>query len=94
MNKEIKKLEQAAIDAHRRGERWETFWHQHAEQARAVEPYSRQRFKRLFDRLVALVASGDTAGMMPVGDDGAMSWTLDDEANKPADTGTAARWQG
>ncbi len=89
MSKEERALERAALDAHRRGDTWATFWASHAEQVRAVEPYDRDAYRRLVSRLLALVVSGDLDGQEPAGD--AMPWTVDDDAGKPADVRTQAR---
>jgi hypothetical protein len=85
----IRILENAAIRAHARGDRWADFWERHAEAVRQAEPVNAGRYRRLVNRLLSLVASGDTNGMVAVGDDD-MPWEIDD-AHKPADVGTAAR---
>jgi hypothetical protein len=64
--KQIKQLERAALDAHRRGDTWASFWQEHATTICNAEPHSRQRFQRLVRRLLGLVTSGDTAGQHPV----------------------------
>ena len=59
----------------------------------ALEPHDRQRFKRLTDRLLCLVTTGDLDGQVPVGD-GVEPWERDDvqhEQDAPSDTRTAAR---
>ena len=89
---QIKALERAALDAFQRGETWAAFWEVHGNEVKAAEPWNRRRFKRLVNRLLSLVASGDTAGMMPVADDDALPWALDDEAIQPADVGTQAKF--
>ena len=90
---QIANLERSAPAAHRRGERWKTFWQAHAQAIRQAEPWNRQRFRRLVDRLLALVTSGDTAGMTAVGDDD-LPWERDDVAQAQVlacDTQTNAR---
>jgi hypothetical protein len=72
---QIRALERQALDAHRRGESWTAFWQQHAEHIRNAEPWSRERFRRLYSRLMALVVSGDCDGMMAVGDTDAEPWS-------------------
>ena len=91
----IKALERAALDFHRRGVGWTDFWQQHAEQVRECEPFNRARLRRLVNRLLALVASGDTAGMVAVGDDDAEPW-LTDDTSTPSDsvTQTRVQWPG
>jgi len=60
-------LERAAINAHRQGTTWRAFWREHVEDIRRAEPYDSQKYHRLVKRLLALVTSGDTDGMHPVG---------------------------
>jgi hypothetical protein len=83
----IKALERSALDAHRRGLPWSSFWLHNAVAIREAGD------SRLIARLLALVVSGDLDGQEPAGD--AMPWQIDDESTKPADVGTAARidWQ-
>jgi hypothetical protein len=88
---QVKELERLAIDAHHRGETWAAFWNQHGNEVKAAEPYNRQRLRRLVNRLLSLVVSGDLDGQEPPSI--LEPWELDDsEANKPADTGTQARF--
>jgi hypothetical protein len=61
-----KQLKRAATDAHRRGQRWTQFWDEHANLIRQAVPYDRQRRRRLVNRLLSLVVSGNTAGQRPV----------------------------
>ena len=86
----VKHLERAALVAHARGEQWATYWTAHADAIRAVEPYDRGRYRRLVNRLLSLVVSGDTAGQTAVGDDDAVPWELDDQPS-PHDSKTQAR---
>jgi hypothetical protein len=86
----VKHLERAALDAHRRGESWAAFWRQHEAAVRRAEPWSQEQYRRLVNRLLHLLVSGDESGMEPVGDD-LEPWVRDDEASKPADVGTRAR---
>ena len=83
----IRVLERRAIDAHARGDGWETFWQEHGAQVRAAEPYRRNAYHALVRRLLALVVSGDTDGQEPID---AEPWRTDD-TDKPADVGTRAR---
>ncbi len=85
----IKHLERPALQAHRRGDTWATFWQQYGQDAIALEPHHRQRFKRLTDRLLSLVTSGNLDGMEPAGE----PWLGDDVQVEQAvdDTQTAAR---
>ena len=90
-------LEQAAMDAHRRGDDWATFWQMYAEQVRQVEPVNRQRYRKLVNRLLHLLTTGEASGQQPI-DVGmlwgqAEPWLLDDDQAEPAspsDTSTAA----
>ena len=71
----IKKLEHAALAAHRRGDCWVTFWNRHADAIRAAEPVSVGQYHRLVARLLHLVCSGDPSGQEPAGE----PWLLDDD---------------
>jgi hypothetical protein len=71
-----KELERLARDAHVHGIDWSEYWERHAEQVRKAEPWNRRRFKRLYDRLLSLVTSGDTDGQQAVGDDNTMPWEV------------------
>lgn len=59
MSKAERTLERAAIAAHARGDRWEAFWRAHAEQVRQAEPYRHAAYRKLVNRLLSLVVSGD-----------------------------------
>jgi hypothetical protein len=83
-------LELLAIDCHRMGSTWDLFWREHGERVRQAEPYDRGRYRRLVNRLLSLVVSGDTAGQQAISDDDAMSWELDDQPS-PHDSKTQAR---
>ncbi len=85
----VKHLERAALAAHARAEQWATFWAAHADAIRAVEPYDYGRYRRLVNRLLSLVVSGDTAGQTAVDDD-TMPWELDGQPS-PHDSKTQAR---
>ena len=61
-------LELLAIDCHRVGSTWDSFWREHGERIRQAEPYDRGRYRRLVNRLLSLVVSGDTAGQQSIGD--------------------------
>jgi hypothetical protein len=87
----MKQLEALAVDAHHRGETWAAFWQQHAERVRNAEPFSREQYRRLVNRLLHLVTSGDSAGQYPPGDD-PEPWLIDDKPS-PHDTITQARLQ-
>jgi len=89
---EIKALERAAIDAFRNGIGWTAYWQQHGEQVQQAEPWNARRFKRLYDRLLALVTSGDTNGMTAMAEDDAAPWVADDQPS-PHDSITRARLQ-
>jgi hypothetical protein len=85
-----------ALEAHHRGETWAAFWQQHADTIRKAEPWNRQRFKRLVDRLLHLLTTGEPSGQEPPAI--AEPWERDDaQAQAPiSDTTTAARclWPG
>jgi len=72
------------------GTTWCDYWAAHADAVRAAEPYDRGRYRRLVNRLLSLVVSGDTAGQTALGDDDAMPWELDDQPS-PHDSKTQAR---
>jgi hypothetical protein len=86
----VKQLERAAIRAHARGETFNQFWERYGEAIRNAGP--RDRFNSLYRKLLCIVVSGDGANTEPLGDDA--PWFADDEQHKPADVGTAAKWQG
>jgi hypothetical protein len=88
----IKALSRAAIATHRRGETWPAFWERHADQIKAAEPYSRERYRRLYMRLLSLVTSGDSTGQYPI-DVGMAQWEADDTQSPTpvSDTQTQAR---
>jgi hypothetical protein len=71
MDKATRTLEKAAVAAHARGDRWEAFWKQHAEEVRQAEPYRHAAYRKLVNRLLSLVVSGDS-GPKPFGP--AMLW--------------------
>lgn len=85
-------LKRAAAEAHKLNWTWDRFWQLHADAIRRAEPYSRQRYHRLVQRLLALVVSGDNDGQTPVGDDDTTPWVVDDQQHpQPHDTITRAR---
>ena len=88
----IKDLEAAARRAHAQGEPWAAFWSQHGNEARALEPWNRARYGRLYRRLMQIVLCGDLDGMEPAGDAPAPWEADDDQAVTPInDTATQAR---
>jgi hypothetical protein len=82
-------LERDALLAHDSGTTWGDYWTAHADAIRATEPQDRSRYRRLVDRLLSLVVSGDTANMDPLD----TPWECEGqvEQGKPGDTGTKAR---
>jgi hypothetical protein len=86
---QTKELERLALTAHQRGESWAAFWERHGNAVQQAEPWNARQFKRLYDRLLALVCSGDTAGMEPLAI--AEPWLQDDCPAPVSDTITAAR---
>lgn len=89
----IQTLERAASAAFDAGIGWNDFWDKHAAAIKAVYPYNRERFRRLVNRLLSLVASGDTDGMMPLDVDDTCPWVADDsESVQPAPVGTQAQF--
>jgi hypothetical protein len=89
----VKELERAAIRAHARGETFTEFWENHEGDLRAAIPHDRRRFGTVYKHLLALVIAGDLSGIEPPGSD-ECAWLADDEAAKPHDTQTSARWIG
>ena len=61
---ESRQLERLAADAHRAGVGWSAFWPTVAHRMNQAEPDAGVR-RRLVNRLLALVASGDCEGMEP-----------------------------
>jgi hypothetical protein len=87
-----KKLERAAIAAFHRGLGWSQFWERYGAAVRACDPYNAGRYRRLYLRLLSIVTSGATDGMMPVADDDNLEpWERDDNAISPHDMPTHAR---
>jgi hypothetical protein len=88
----IRELEKAALKAGRRGESWSSFWREHADAIRALEPYCRERFHKLRSRLLHMCLTADDAGQFAIGDDdGLCPWERDDQPTCPHDTFTQAR---
>jgi hypothetical protein len=86
-----KDLESAAIEAYHAGKTFAEFWERYgADVAQAVP---RDRFQGFYKRLFCLVIAGNLDGAEPIGSD-ACQWEADDEASKPHDTKTAARFRG
>jgi hypothetical protein len=90
MTNAVKKLEKAAIQAHEQGTTWAAYWEQYGNDARRLEPYSRKRFRKLVDRLLCLLTSGDDCGTRTLDD--SAPWERDDVSAPPADVGTQARF--
>ena len=86
----VRTLERAALACHRVGSTWDSFWREHGERVKQAEPYDRGRYRRLVNRLLSLVVSGDTAGQTAVGDNDAMPWEAADQPG-PHDSKTQAR---
>ena len=83
------RLEQAAVDAHDRGDDWATFWQSHAADVAALglDYFARGQFVH---RLVGLVVSGDADGQRPAGD--RLPWSDSEPPSYPAsDDRTNAR---
>ena len=75
-----RKLERTALIAHARGDRWEAFWRDHAEEVRQAEPYRHAAYRKLVNRLLSLVCSGDS-GPRRASDEmlwGQADWEMDD----------------
>ena len=77
-----RQLEAAAVQAHGRGDDWNTYWRQHGQHVATVAAHDRRRFHALVRRLTALVAAGDLDGAVPLQDGYGrpMDWELDTEA--------------
>jgi hypothetical protein len=73
----IRTLEDAALAAHRYGGTWQQFFYRYGDAIRTAESDDRGRYLRLVDRLMFLVASGDTDRQRPVGDDNAIPRQVD-----------------
>jgi len=87
----IQQLERAALDGHQAGQSWRAYF---AANVGTITPLMRSDpagWPTVADKLLALLVSGDTGGMTPVGDD--------DQAHVVpvvqtiSDTATAARLQ-
>ena len=74
MNMTIKQLESAAIEAHQAGTTWFAFWPTIAAELLQLDRGDDRPYANLVRRLVAIVASGDTDGMQPIG-----QWDFDDD---------------
>jgi hypothetical protein len=83
-------LETAAIDAHRAEVGWSGFWSSNADAILTAAGGCPARRRRLVERLLCLVVSGDADGQRPVGED-AQASRLECDSDKPADTGTRVR---
>jgi hypothetical protein len=79
--KDLTPLEQQALAAHEQGTGWNDFWQEHGNEVREAEPFCRERFRRLVQRLAHLVATGDGSGRFGVGD---CPWEADDAAWRAA----------
>jgi hypothetical protein len=93
MPKNQTRLENLAISAHRRGDRWVEFWPTVAADVAALEPWDRDAYRKLVSRLSYLLVAGNCDGSEPVGD-----WFVDDVQPMPIivdDVSTNARclWQ-
>jgi hypothetical protein len=60
-------LESAAIEAHTAGTSWSRFWLDVAGDVAALHPHDREQFRRAYQRLMHLWATGDSAGQEPPG---------------------------
>ena len=87
--KTFKQLQREAATAHEHNEPWLDFWRRAADSVRELEPVNLARYHRMVQTLMSIVVSGDRPARLC--DD--LPWLADDAA-KPADTGTAARYQG
>jgi hypothetical protein len=56
-------LLQAAEDAHAVGEPWASFWHRVGDDVKALVPFDRAKYRRVYNRLLSVAVSGDTAGI-------------------------------
>ena len=78
MLSEMKQLERLALEAHTCNQSWNDFWPTVANRVRQAEPWNRSKFRRLYERLLALVVSGDCDGMLPIGIGDVVPWEADD----------------
>jgi hypothetical protein len=63
----LAELEVRALEAHRRGVAWGTFWPTVAADARKLAERSPKAYRPIYGHLLALWASGDADGMEPPG---------------------------
>lgn len=61
----IQRLEQQAIEAHAVGTSWPVFRAEVEAEVKAIEPMPGDRQRRLVEKLLHLVVSGDPAGALP-----------------------------
>ncbi len=91
--KEQKRLEKLALQAHRHGDDWGTFWPTVAADVNRLHPWNNGDYNKMVNRLLMLLVAGDLDGERPAGD---TLWEADDAAAYPtSDDRTVARclWQ-
>ena len=64
----IRNLEAAALDGHRTGQTWREFFAANVATITVLIRANPAGWPTVLDRLLALLTSGDTGGMLPVGD--------------------------
>jgi len=86
MSNAIRELETAAVDAHRAGWPWATFWDSVRKRVAALESSGAEGLR---EKLLHLWATGEPDGMLPP--PMTLPWERDGNAANPHDTQTAAR---
>jgi hypothetical protein len=76
-------LEAEAVRAHEAGKPWSSFWATVGDEVRRLHPWDRAKYRRLYDRLLALHVAGNLDGHYPPGDDA--PWEADDRAEYAAE---------
>ena len=70
-------LQRSAIQAHQASTRWLIFWMDVAPDVAVLHPHNRDQFRKAYQRLMHLWATGDAAGQEPPG---SAPWEQDDAA--------------
>ena len=86
-----RQLETAAVSAHAAGLSWSQFWQANGAAVCRAEPWDRLAYRRLVNRLMALLVAGNVDGQEPVDDGLDMPWEQDDAQASPHDSTTQAR---
>jgi hypothetical protein len=87
----FRQLENLAIAAHARGESWSTFWETVNKTVARMAEGDPIKFRRLVDRLLSVLVSGDTSGLEPPTTE---PWELDDDTQLPGSSSEARADRG